>query len=180
MKSIAHIYGPYVRMVDARKIVVIHYIDGTTKTTSYARHIYEQHHNIELDSNVDVDHINGDASDDRIENLQLLSRSDNVLKQYKDSGNYRLLYIFECPVCETKTQKEFNQVKHNWNLGKSGPFCSRKCGGFFTNIEGPNTTKEFREKIYGRMLKSADKTVLKTVGYIDRAGSSPATPTNLI
>jgi len=72
------VYGPYTRE-DGRKHV-IHYDGKTRRTQSYPRYLMEQHLGRELLPNETVDHINEDFTDDRIENLQLLSLVDNVNK----------------------------------------------------------------------------------------------------
>ncbi len=73
------IYGPYKRK-DGRKHVVIIYEDGTRQTKSYPRLMMEQHLGRGLTKEETVDHINNDFTDDRIENLQILSLSDSCKK----------------------------------------------------------------------------------------------------
>lgn len=74
------VYGPYTRK-DGRQHI-IHYNTETRKrrTQSYPRYIMEQHLGRELEEWEHVDHINEDHTDNRIENLQLLSASENNRK----------------------------------------------------------------------------------------------------
>ena len=122
------IYGPYTRP-DQRKHVCIVHSDGRRQTKSYPRYLMEQHLGRELLPSETVDHINNDFTDDRIENLQLLSRIDNVRKQLADNCVSRKLYTFECPVCKQPATKYMDQVLGNKKKGKSGPYCSRSCAG---------------------------------------------------
>ena len=108
-------FGPYKRK-DGRSHVVFY--DTETKkrrTQSYPRYLMEQHLGRELLPEEQVDHINNDRTDDRIENFQLLSQADNMKECV-------------CPTCE-KTFTVFtrryvgNQIKQK----KSGPYCSMVC-----------------------------------------------------
>jgi hypothetical protein len=75
------VYGPYVRKADGRRIVIIKYDDGSRTTKTLARFLMEQKLGRELSYNETVDHDNDDLTDDRIDNLQVLSRSDNARKE---------------------------------------------------------------------------------------------------
>ena len=123
-------YGPYTRK-DGRKHVIIIHDDGKRQTKSYPRLLMEQHLGRELTTEETVDHINNDFTDDRIENLQLLSLAENASKAM--IGREAKMHHFQCPCCGKKSVKLFSAVKGNWNKGKSGPFCSRQCAGIATS-----------------------------------------------
>jgi hypothetical protein len=125
------IYGPYTRK-DGRKHVVIIHDDGRRQTKSYPRLLMEQHLGRELTKEETVDHINNDFTDDRIENLQLLSLAENASKAM--IGKETKMYQFQCPCCSKESVKRFSDVIHNWNKGKSGPYCSRQCAGKATYV----------------------------------------------
>ena len=78
------VYGPYKRK-DGRSIV-IHYDDvlGTTRTQSYPRYLMEQHLGRELESWEQVDHINDDPTDNRIENLKLVEEVEHLSNHAKE------------------------------------------------------------------------------------------------
>ena len=68
---------------------------------SYARYIYsvnlwEREHRF-LSDDLEVDHINDDRTDDRIENLQLLTKEENARKEALRRG--RCIVLMQCPVC---------------------------------------------------------------------------------
>lgn len=117
------IYGPYTRK-DGRKHV-IHYDQETKErfTQSYPRYLMENHLGRKLEDWEEVDHIDEDFTNDSLENLQLLTKEQNIDKSRKAAE----IYIFFCPNCKNLTQKPANKVRHNRKQGKSGPFCSKSC-----------------------------------------------------
>lgn len=120
------IYGPYTRK-DGRKHICIVHDDGRKQTKSYPRYLLEQHLGRYLLPEEHVDHINNDPFDDRIENLQILTLVENAKKAA--ALRPRKTHVFICPCCGNEAEKYLNQVKHNLNRGKSGPYCSRTCAG---------------------------------------------------
>lgn len=103
--------------------MMVFYADGSKSTTQYARYLIEQHLGRLLVGDETVDHINGDRTDDRLENLQVLSLSENAAKSAVDPEWFE----FNCPVCGIACKKRANKVRHNRKQGKAGPFCGRSC-----------------------------------------------------
>lgn len=120
------IYGPYTRK-DGRKHV-IHY-DGVTKhTQSYPRYLMEQHLGRKLESWEQVDHINNDPTDDRLENFQILTQLENIQK----SAIKEKLYECMCVNCGKNMIIPYRQYKQNQiTRGRAGPFCSKRCAGLY-------------------------------------------------
>jgi HNH endonuclease len=118
------VYGPYRRKSDGRSFV-IHYSYGNRTTQSYPRYLMEKHLGRKLEDWEEVDHINEDHTDDRIENFQLLTKIENIRK----SSSGEELITFTCPVCKKEVTKNAAQIRHNRKQSKSGPFCSRSCAG---------------------------------------------------
>lgn len=87
---------------------------------SYAKYLYTSHHKIDIDKTLNVDHINCDKMDDRIDNLQLISSKYNRQKDH----SRREMVMMICPVCKT----EFLFPKRNLST-HTEPCCSRRCGG---------------------------------------------------
>jgi hypothetical protein len=86
------VYGPY-RRKDGRAHVIHYWFDETAgqyrrRTESYPRHLWRLHYG-EIPEGMDVDHIDGDRSNDAIENLQLLDRSGNMKKAHRQSPTFR-------------------------------------------------------------------------------------------
>jgi hypothetical protein len=125
------IYGPYTRK-DGRQHICIVHDDGSRQTKSYPRYLLEQHLGRELLSTEHVDHINNDFTDNRIENLQILSQAENNTKAA--ALRPRKIYKFVCSNCGKEAERYLNHVKNNWSKHKKGPYCSRKCAGQATYV----------------------------------------------
>ena len=90
------------------------------------RYVMEQHLGRELESWEQVDHINDDFTDDRIENLQILTQQQNNAK----SAAFAEMLSFECPVCGTEFLRSAGDYRyHQVKKGKAGPYCSKSCTG---------------------------------------------------
>ena len=79
-------YGPY-RDKDGRARVVHYYRENgrpRTRSESYPRYLWRQHFG-EIPEGMEVDHRNGDRTDDRIENYQLLAHKPNVQKAFREN-----------------------------------------------------------------------------------------------
>lgn len=118
------VYGPYTRK-DGRKHV-IHYDGVTRRTQSCPRYIMEQHLGRKLETWEHVDHKNDDFTDDRIENLQLLTQAENNKKSQR-----KTFYIdCVCPTCGDYFMYPYRTYKQNQiKQGKRGPYCNRSCAG---------------------------------------------------
>lgn len=107
--------------------MAVHYDDGSRGTTLYSRYLMEQKLGRRLDPNDEtVDHIDGDNTNDDLDNLQLLTRADNAKKDARTSETLD----FTCPVCLNDFVALARQYRHNQiQQGKRGPYCSRRCAG---------------------------------------------------
>ena len=97
--------------------------NNTTKkmiSMSYAKYLYTSHYKVDINKRDEIDHINGNKMDDRIENLQIISGRYNRQKDHK----VREMVLLHCPVCN----QEFLFPKRNLSTHPN-PCCSRKCGG---------------------------------------------------
>lgn len=117
------VYGPY-RRKDGRQHV-IHWDGKNRRTQSYPRYLMEQFLGRKLETWEQVDHINNDPTDDRLENFQLLTQIENNRKSAKPAE----VYQFMCPMCCVWTEKLARNVRWNRKQGKSGPYCSKSCAG---------------------------------------------------
>lgn len=98
------VYGPYYREDGRRHVILYDFEAGIRRTKSYPRYLMEQHLGRELEEWETVDHIDEDFTNDDISNLQILSRTENVLK----SAAFRPAETawFVCPCCEKDFEKE--------------------------------------------------------------------------
>ena len=90
------------------------------------RIVMENHLNRILDSNEVVHHINGNKKDNRLENLEIMTKNAH-LKLHATTGEKFL--ELKCPNC----QNIFVRPKRNTHLSKHTKctFCSRRCNGIF-------------------------------------------------
>lgn len=123
--------GPYVHTsgrLKGRKYVNIIDVDGKRTSMLYSRYLMEEKLGRKLSYDETVDHIDEDPSNDSLDNLQIVSRSENS----KKSARLRreIEYIeFDCILCGKPGKQQAKNFRHNRNQGKAGPFCSRSCAG---------------------------------------------------
>lgn len=117
------VYGPYTRK-DGRKHIIL-YENGQRTTVSYPKYLMEQYLGRKLTDHETVDHINRDFTDDRIENLQILSRPFHVRIDAKRAA----LVEITCVLCGAVAFKKAHNLRGNAKQQKAGPFCSKRCAG---------------------------------------------------
>ena len=106
---------------EPRRVAILYKSDRTSITMSYAKYLYTSTYCEDVDGSVyHIDHINGDRMDDRIENLQKISRAYNERKDAMVAEKV----LVTCPVCGS----EFFFDKRNLPFHPN-PCCSRHCGG---------------------------------------------------
>ncbi len=119
------IYGPYKRKDGRKHVIIYNFEKGIRKTVSYPKYIMEKYLGRKLKKWETVDHIDGDFSNDDLENLQILSRAENIRKScYKKQK-----YIFHCPICNKKFSKLLTPYSYAHATDKGGPYCSKSCCG---------------------------------------------------
>lgn len=101
---------------------------GKRKCMAYAKYLWMSHNESEVPEGYQVDHINNDYTDDTIENLQLLTRYDNIKKSAQKSATTEII----CPICGKSFMFPNRLLRFRPN-----PTCSRRCGG----IKSHNTAK---------------------------------------
>lgn len=122
--------GPYISpsgKSKGRRYMNVVYADGSKGTTLYSRYLMEKRLGRRLDPKLEtVDHINGDKTDDREENLQIMTQGDNARKSIPPAPTAE----FRCPTCLVMFVKQLRQIRNNQGKkGKSGPYCSKSCAG---------------------------------------------------
>ena len=114
-------YYEYTRSADDRRAVVLTKRGQPNKCLLLSRYLMETSIGRQLSSSEHVDHINNDRTDDRIENLQVLSASDNVMKSRK----LRKWVTLKCPTCSTIFERPYSNVQ--CKLPEHVVCCSRRC-----------------------------------------------------
>lgn len=105
---------------EPRRVATLRKPDGTMITMAYAKYLYTSHYECDVPNGDQVDHINGDKMDDRIENLQVISEYYNIVKDH----HRKEMVLCTCPICG----EEFLFEKRNLSTHPE-PCCSRTCGG---------------------------------------------------
>lgn len=101
--------------------------NGYRKTILYSKFLMSVKEGRILKSYEQVDHINNDKTDDRLENLQILTEQKN--KEKHSLTTSRNIVVLNCPYCKTR----FTREKRKTHLIKGGDktFCSRSCAAKF-------------------------------------------------
>lgn len=121
------VYGPYKHPKRGRQYVIIH-DNGTRRSTSFARWLYEEVHKVKVPSHLHVDHIDGDMYNNAIENLQLLTKGENSKKSFLENPKRRKQYKkFYCKVCKEYKSMPLYKYKIRKKTNRFGITCSRSC-----------------------------------------------------
>lgn len=123
------VYGPYTRKDGRQHVIVVD--NGRRQTISYPKWILIQNGFVFEDDDT-VDHIDGDHTNNNINNLQIISRSQNASKKYTDHPELKAEVVeLICSHCD----KMFIRYKRDYeyllrkNKNKEYYFCSRSCQG---------------------------------------------------
>lgn len=111
---------------DNRKRVYLIGYDNSRKGISYAQYVWEEANGCHIPHGFQVDHINEDKTDDRLENLQLILPVENSRKYIRHAINTGKIvkYIdMICPICGRVFQFERRNLSTHPNL-----CCSKRCG----------------------------------------------------
>ena len=118
-------FGYLVTNTENRRTLVLYNSKEDRTSTQYARYLLAVSLGRFLTEEEQVDHIDGDKTNNSIDNLQILSKRDNILKSNKLSD-----VEMTCPVCKinfTKTRSELRgKLEKAFN---NDVCCSRTCGG---------------------------------------------------
>lgn len=123
--------GPYLWKKNNRQVYDVH--DGKKwKTCLTARLLLEIKLGRKLTRDETVDHIDDNPLNDSIDNLQVLSRSENAAKWHAKRPSKQYFY-FTCPECNKSSARLLTYVKRDLKKGQRGPFCSRSCAGKYSS-----------------------------------------------
>lgn len=122
-KSCCRPYGSIWVLKNGRKNVSMTKLDGTQTNFLYSRYLMCVKLGYILPSDIHVDHIDDDKTNDDIDNLQLLTPVENILKYKKYyNENIKQTYKHTCVYCSV-----IFEVAENRHNNKNTKYCSKKC-----------------------------------------------------
>lgn len=101
---------------------------GRKTSMSYARYLMCCHLNRILTKEEQVDHKDEDKTNDDIDNLQILTISQNNKKTILMNGRSAKTITLTCPQCYNVFTRSARHLKPKLNAGKQ-PCCSKECAG---------------------------------------------------
>ncbi len=115
----------YKHIIEGYQAYIVLHLDGTLKTVLEHREIMEKHLGRDLCSNECVHHKNGKKLDNRLENLEIMTKSAHSRLHRKPAEYLELV----CVSCKKPILRLASKERGNRKQGKFGPFCGRSCSG---------------------------------------------------
>lgn len=113
--------------------------DKTTKRVkSYPRILMENKLGRPLTKDEEVHHIDGDISNNSLDNLVVMSKKEHWNLHLEEIRKYTKDVKVKCVLCNkefTMTPRQQRDRVSSETRGKHGPFCSRKCSGSYGRSE---------------------------------------------
>lgn len=139
-----NIYGPSYHKVEDRYYVTVYFKPDKSLTIrmTYAKYLMCVELKRILKGSEEVDHKDGDKTNDDLSNLQLMTHKDNNIKRVLQTNSSKLIVDFCCP--NPKCRLIFSRWKGQSHISKGGKFtsCSRHCGNIFSYFLRSDKNKE--------------------------------------
>lgn len=122
------VYKPRIHKKEKRQYITLRDLETKKlKTMSYARYLLSVKEKRILNTDETVDHIDNNKLNDNIENLQILTSEQNIVKYLTEVHKPKDLFEFICPNCNKVIYKDKRQLHKKQKLF----FCSRHCSGYY-------------------------------------------------
>jgi hypothetical protein len=131
----------YLRISNENRRIVDLFNSNSDRTTiSYARYLMGIKLGYEVPDDFEVDHKDDDKTNDDINNLQLLSQEQNLLKQqWWYSAMVVQWTIVPCDNCRNLFYITQGEINNRIRKGVQHLFCSRSCSARFHNTISKNS-----------------------------------------
>ena len=138
LKKEANMYL-YQNKKDKRSRIVYKDEEGKLHTKSYPRYLMEQKVGRPLKPNEDVHHIDGDVTNNNLDNLEIVLHGEHQ-KRHNPKTYFDKIAI--CAYCgkeflwlAKQQQRHYSNSKRRENMQKDKVFCSKQCVGKFGKQE---------------------------------------------
>lgn len=122
--------GYVVTNKENRKTLILVNNKNDRSSTQYARYLLAVKLGRFLTDRETVDHIDGDKTNNDLDNLQILSRAENIIKTCKKPD-----IILTCPVCNIVFHRTSTQIRGKKARAADNMIaCSRSCGGKLSHL----------------------------------------------
>lgn len=123
-------FGYLVTNRENRKTLILYNSQKDRSSTQYARYLLAVSLGRYLNDEEEVDHIDGDVTNNNLNNLQILSKWENVYKSNKLPDVH-----LQCPVCAVKFTRSRKSLRGKLERAANNLICcSRSCGGRFGHL----------------------------------------------
>jgi len=127
--------GPYLHAKNGRQHINLLTFNGTSKhlNVTYAKYLAAIKYGRIPEGGEEVDHIDGDRTNDTLGNLRIVSREENKRKSLVDprKSPRKGTFQYTCSFCGKEYEVTRNTAPHL--RGSKKAFCSRQCMGFGRN-----------------------------------------------
>ena len=125
-------------------------------TTSYARYLFSVSVGYMIPDGFEIDHIDGDPTNDSLNNLQMLTVEEHLIKSSKEKSG-RSTVELTCPHCRCVFETECRNIRPE----KVRNFCSRQCNGKYYHGDGISKRTSGAWEIQDKIRE------LRELGYSD-------------
>lgn len=136
-----------------RRNVILYNSDADRTTISYARYLMCVKLGYILSPEYEVDHKDDDKTNDHIDNLQVLTKEENQVKQHWHYMEHVQNYFgFQCVACKLPFILSERELKMRQAQTRTGlAFCSKECGRWYNPIPVPPKANSISFEEQGRI-----------------------------
>lgn len=112
---------------DGRKYVSLYNAPGDQRSISYARYLYSVQLGFEVPDGIEIDHRDGDKTNDDVDNLRPMTFEMHRDKTYLLESKKEVIVDLLCPGCQLPFTRTARYVRDKKSQGQTDFHCSRRC-----------------------------------------------------